>query len=114
MNKPQTVADVLETAACILSDPKAWTRGALALDADGDEVGPISPEATCFCTVGAIARAIGDNSNFGLRSDAHNKLRTLLPTFYISEWNDAPYRTHDEVVAKLREAAAAARSGEAA
>jgi len=40
----------------LFSDPKRWTQGALARDADGMKRGVWEPEATYFCLVGGIKR----------------------------------------------------------
>ena len=111
MTAPQTVADVLDAAADLLEKPKGWTQKTSARDFKGREVPASSPSATCFCVMGAIARVVGDNSSVR-QSEARDRLRPLLPTFYISDWNDAPGRTQSEVVAALRAAATSARQGE--
>lgn len=40
----------------LFSDPKRWTQGALARDANGMKRAIWEPEATCFCLVGGIKR----------------------------------------------------------
>jgi hypothetical protein len=92
-----SVADVLERAANLIEPEGAWTKE--------DYVGP---SGTCWCVLGAIKRA-GDFAND--LNPAAEALRAALGVGYggIPDWNDAPERTQDEVVAKLREAAALAR-----
>ena len=34
-----------------------WTKGTFARDKAGQGVNPISPQATCFCVLGALTRA---------------------------------------------------------
>ena len=40
----------------LLADPVHWVQGAKALDADGLKVNPCSPEAVCWCIVGAFQK----------------------------------------------------------
>ena len=100
------IADVLEQAAQLLSQPGAWTQGAFQR---GEK---------CFCLLGAIAFVTGDNPHCAwgntLASDAREPLADAIgiPTFAVVDWNDAPERTQDEVVAKLREAATLARAAQ--
>jgi hypothetical protein len=52
------VAKVLTKARAILED-MGWAQGTLAKDVNGFQVGLHNPEATCFCSIGAICKAIG-------------------------------------------------------
>lgn len=60
-NNNKTTAEVLREARELISDPKRWTRGVLARDAEGRSTGrgPFVPEAVCFCAFGAIAKVEG-------------------------------------------------------
>ena len=110
MTPPSTVADTLDAAAELLSKPGAWTQGAYARDADGEDLLDandnlmVPPEAVCFCLYGAVAYIEDDTVRGG---EACQYLERL--GISATEWNDEPERTQDEVVAKLREAAAKAR-----
>lgn len=106
----RSVADVLDAAADLLSKPGAWTQGAYARDADGNDLvsnddGVVVPlQAVCFCLYGAVAYVEGETIS-------ESKAGQFLEGLNVSaiEWNDDPERTQDEVVAKLREAAQASR-----
>lgn len=52
-----TPVEILTGAREILSDPARWTVEASARDADGKLCDVYSPEATCFCAVGALIKA---------------------------------------------------------
>lgn len=99
----QSVGDVLEAAADLLSKPGAWTQGAFR-------------EGDCFCVLGAIAFITGDNPDgswYGNTAAAAREPLAMVvgvKTYDVVGWNDDPERTQDEVVAKLREAAAKARA----
>lgn len=113
-----SVADVLNYAANLVAEPGGWMQGGFANNAKGLGVDAADAEATCFCAVGAVIAARA-------RLEAHNLDTTTDLVFYarrvaqpgvadhlldpLSEWNDNPGRTQDEVVALLRKAAEAAQ-----
>ena len=112
--EPLAVADVLERAADLIEPEGRWTRGAYASDQHNDSVDTLHPDAKCFCAMGAVYRAAGASSHHKTGPlDLVRAVRTHLiyatGTTMVS-FNDAPERTQAEVVAKLREAAALARS----
>lgn len=92
---------VLITARAILASPSSWTKGEVARTEDGRPTWVDDPQATCFCAIGAIRRAI-----FVL----HGRFMQLrIPTQVLCalgfdepdcmDWNDDPDRTHAEVLA---------------
>lgn len=95
---PQTVADVLDAAADLLTPRGAWVQ-----DWWGDG-------KTCFCLAGAIiAAGHGVHSTFdGLHALGFDGLMKA------TRWNDDRARSEAEVIAKLREAAQLARQGQPA
>ena len=50
---------VLTKARDLISAPESWTKGQYARDASGEAVVPTSPAAVCFCSWGALDRAVG-------------------------------------------------------
>lgn len=111
-----SVADVLERAADRVEPEGNWTQGAFSRTAsgchNGDLVAPRKP--ACWCVLGAIAKEAGHNPVDPwvinpLARDAMNAFEITVGTA-ASDWNDVPERTQAEVVAKLREAAAIART----
>jgi hypothetical protein len=63
-DKPEVKSDnetvtALLTARGIVSDPKKWTCGDYAKDSYGRWVGTTNPSAVSFCSVGALAVAMG-------------------------------------------------------
>jgi len=101
-----SVAEVLEQAAELLSKPGAWTQGRLSGGLGADK---------CFCALGALIEV----SPVGF--SAAEYLEKMLPRVTatdayrpLAKWNDTPGRTQEEVVAKLREAAALARAEQVA
>lgn len=99
-------ADILDQAADLIEPEGAWTQGWFARDRHGHKVPTWSPDAVCWCAIGAILRAANLPSVAGA---ARSHIFSLVGP--IPDFNDAPERTQAEVVAKLREAAALARQG---
>ena len=80
----------------LLSDPSKWTQGVIARDSNGLHVGVHSSSATCFCLYGAMRRCYG--SDFKTEYNVFNRLQQMVPDHDPIGWNDAPERTHAEVL----------------
>lgn len=83
-------SEVLSRAKELISKPENWTRAAFARDKDGTSVSWSSPDAVCFCSVGAVRRVAKEEG-----SEAETPLRLVMKS--IVDYND--YRTHPEVLA---------------
>ena len=88
---------------------RGWTQGATArVEAWGLVVVPQSPQATCWCAVGALESATRYLSDAG---DALMALRKVLPRGKwgrdVSHFNDAPSTTQADVLALFDRAIAA-------
>lgn len=57
MTPPLTVEQLLKNARDKIADPKHWTQGKMAINRFGFDVPPESPNAACFCSVGAVRAA---------------------------------------------------------
>lgn len=51
---------ILTGARALLDSPEKWTREVLARDANGGKVGIRSPDAVCYCSLGALTKAMND------------------------------------------------------
>lgn len=90
----------------LLAVPERWTKEVGARDATGKHVNSTSPEAVCWCLVGAavhfeiptypIERALGEAGGFG-RSQ-------------ITEFNDDEATTHPDILALLDRAISSERA----
>jgi hypothetical protein len=108
------VADVLDRAADLLEQPGKWTQGAAARTADGEMTFAADPAAACFCMWGAIARVSDDYEAIDCRPIRMitQPLGCAATPGNLGRYNDKLGRTQAEVVAALRSAATAARTGE--
>jgi len=116
MTAPQTVADVLDAAADLLTPEGAWVQGKMGRTAKGHTVRVAADidAAVCYCAAGALWKAAGGEAGGRLVFKAFGVMSNQGRTPGIGTWNDAPGRTQSEVVAALREAATSARQGEKA
>lgn len=103
--------DECETVAELLADPARWTKFEMARDSNGEECHEKSPLATCFCVEGACIRIYGNGDRNMLYEEwpsvkAEMKLKNSLGIKYgnIARWNDAPERTHAEVLEAVKRA----------
>jgi hypothetical protein len=94
---PPSERDILVAARALIEQPKAWTQGEYARDKKGNRVPLTSRQATCWCAMGATGRAQAGNIPAGVR--ARDRLRAAIGDRSIPGWNDAPERTHAEVLA---------------
>jgi len=102
-----SVADVLNAAADLLEPEGRWTRGHAARAVGGMGVDFNSPDASCWCAWGALAKVSGGNEveAFEALTDHLQLEQEIDPALFGEIWNDAPERTQAEVVQALRDAA---------
>lgn len=100
MSEPQyKPVSECKTVAELLEDPARWTKGSGARDGSGRPVVCNAKEAVTWCILGGAGKIHGD-----LTCEVRAALQDVTKAFYISDWNDAPERTHAEVLAAVREA----------
>lgn len=103
-----TAADVLKAARELIAKPGGWMQQFYARDSLGNNANWDTPDAECFCLLGAMARAAGTTDDPGLFR-ARDVVRGLIPFEHgIASWNDVCGRTQGEVVALLDAAIAKA------
>jgi hypothetical protein len=99
MDDPVTLA--LVKAREIISSPNRWTQGFFAKDANGIAVMPLAVQATCFCALGALRKAIG-YSNENVFMDATRRLEETLKkertyAHSLATYNDDPSTTYEDI-----------------
>lgn len=95
--------DVLRQAADLI-ERTGWCQGVYARDARGVITDFISDAAVEFCALGAIFHCEPEGYAADV-SAPEQLLVNRIGTRTVGEWNDAPGRTKDEVIATLRKAA---------
>lgn len=98
-----TTIEILKKARELLSDPARWCQNVSARSLEGKAVGYAAPTAFSFCMFGAIW-----NSAPRLSLIPDEKVAAVfgLAADDLVEWNDAPERTHAEVLQRFDEAIA--------
>ena len=91
--------EVLQALRQRIGQPEAWTKGCDArAGGAGVECEPEEGAARAWCLVGALAAvACGKARTAAYRLLAHLAERSAGPGT-LTGWNDAPGRTHDEVL----------------
>lgn len=105
-----TTVEILRAARKLIERPDAWIQGKYARNQAGDPVNPNDPDACKFCGNGAIIRARGSVILRSAGFAAFALDRAIGASFI--PWQDAPGRTHDEVLHAFDRAIALAEKEE--
>ena len=95
-----TALEILKGVRELLTDPAHWTKGVTARNKRHQPVLALSKGATCWCWVGATERVAGKHAE----TNDWRAISALADTlgvsraFDITTWQDAPERTHAEVL----------------
>ena len=93
-----TPTEILKEARRLIAE-KGWTQGSFARHSNGDPIGPLGDNAACYCALGAIRKTgNGPEQVFAVFALAD------VVGDYVSDWNDDPARTKEEVLAAFDEA----------
>jgi hypothetical protein len=105
------ILNALEEAAQLI-EKKGWTQGFAAQDAHGRTVDPKSPEAVCYCLVGALGAAATSEVSQGhlyelltkANKDTFAHPYNLGQTVFAWVWNDYYATSAVQVAAAIRKA----------
>lgn len=103
------VQQLLADAKALISAPERWTQGEFARDSHGHRAYWGGELAKCYCSIGAINAVTHENAVLTM-----NKPYMILGSQVggsIVVWNDAPERTHAEVMAAFDKAIEIAGNG---
>lgn len=101
-----SAVETLRKARELLTPEGAWIQGTAARAADRQQVEPDGSNAVCWCSMGALS-ASGD----WVRARTL-LLRSIGGSRSLVDWNDAPERTHAEVLAAFDRAIVLAEASE--
>jgi hypothetical protein len=95
--------DDLERVRALIEDPRRWTKGHDARDANGERCDAVNVRATCWCIVGAAIH-VGAVSfrRYGKSRGFYDLAQSLGVSGLLSNFNDS--HTHAEVLALLTRA----------
>lgn len=86
-------------------DPRRWTQGAMARDADGKSTTARSPDAASWCLTGARYRACRQLGAPQQHDETFLDAVELRIRDEIPHWNDDPERTFADIERLLKELA---------
>lgn len=99
-------SEFLRNAKTLIDSPEKWCTLDCAQDTHRLGTSPADPNAVCFCSLGALARAsLGSMEYY---SKGHDTLQSVLSPNLISHFNDT--HTHAEVMLAWDKAIALAES----
>ena len=99
-----SVLEYLQAVRERLAVPERWTQGEYARDEMGMATGSCCYDAQCWCLLGAVFR---ESESLDADSNADSEALDLLQEAVgskgkgLAEWQDAPGRTHAEVLAVI-------------
>ena len=96
-----TTIEILKKARDLLSDPERWTQNVGARTAQGIPVSADSKEAVCFCASMAVVKVSNEVTPIHFP-----KVLDFDRWSDLFMWNDAPERTHAEILQRFDEAIA--------
>ena len=103
----RTYLEIFEKARTLIAQPENWTKKEDARNAQGEAVNIRDVHAVKWCAMGAIRREIApttretiDIVTVRMMARLRSILRDASGCVHIlpTEWNDAPERTHAEVL----------------
>ncbi len=84
----------------LYSDASKWTKHEFARSNTGTPLPSFAPDATSWCLIGAINKCYSGKEDF---TKVYESVRAHMPLVngiaMISNWNDSPTRTFDEIKA---------------
>src|SRR4051812_18070843 len=98
-----TALAMLQAARERLSRPERWTQGALARSQAGAEVFGYDPAAVCWCVRGALEAVPGSLEDY---AEAVRRYERAVGARCLEDWNDAPERTHTDILSGFAQALA--------
>jgi len=99
-------SETLALARAKINTPEKWTQRVFARDSAGRQCGDGSPDARCWCLLGALNSLYAPY--FVCPDTVLRYVHLAIGDDPIDAWNDAAGRSHHEVLAALSRACAIA------
>lgn len=93
---------VLLKAMDVIATPDKWTKGHWARDKDDSAVLATNPRAKCWCSLGALNKALEKSSTFAFHAEEY-----LVEAMgkQVAPFNDSERTNHSDVMEKFMTAA---------
>ena len=106
-------SELLTKAKAVIADPKHWVQGQPAKDAKGQSVGPCTPQAVCWCSLGALEKVTHEENTYSTRLMAARYLvRVSAECGYTSTHSFNDNSSHETVMKAWDEAIQLAKEDE--
>ena len=104
-------SELLTKAKAVIADPKHWTQGWYAKDAEGQSVGPRKSYAVCWCSLGALDKIAHEENTYSTHSTAAGYLDVAadecgysgIPDFNDNSSHEAVMRAWDKAIKLAKE-----------
>lgn len=104
-------SELLTKAKALIADPKHWTQGWYAKDAKGHSTVPSTPNAVCWCSVGAIDKVAREENTYSPKLEAAKYLTKVsaecgysgIPDFNDSSSHETVMKAWDKAIKLAKE-----------
>ena len=83
-------SELLIKAKAVIADPKHWTQDVYAKDAEGQVTKTLSPDAACWCSLGALEKVAHEENTYSTHLTAAEYLDVVADEcgYGITDFND--------------------------
>ena len=104
-------SELLTKAKAVIADPKHWTQGWYAKDAEGQPVGPRKSYAVCWCSLGAFGKVAHEENTYSTHSTTAGYLDVVadeygysgIPDFNDNSSHETVMRAWDKAIKLAKE-----------
>ena len=104
-------SELLIKAKAVIADPKHWTQDVYAKDAKGHHTGPSTPDAVCWCSVGALDKVAHEENAYSTHLTTAGYLDVVsdecgysgIPDFNDNSSHEAVMKAWDKAIKLAKE-----------
>ena len=93
-------SELLIKAQAVIADPRRWTQDVYAKDAEGQVTKTLSPDAACWCSLGALEKVAHEENTYITRLTAAGYLAVVSDKYGYSGITDLNDNLSHETVMK--------------
>ena len=104
-------SELLIKAQAVIADPRRWTQDVYAKDAEGQVTKTLSPDAACWCSLGALDKVAHEENTYSTHLTAAGYLDVVadecgysgIPDFNDNSSHEAVMRAWDKAIKLAKE-----------
>ena len=104
-------SELLIKAQAVIADPRRWTQDVYAKDAKGQATKTLSPDAACWCSLGALEKVAHEENTYNTRFAATRYLARVsaecgysdVPDFNDNSSHEAVMKAWDKAIKLAKE-----------